>query len=234
MYKVMIIEDDAKLCSIIKEHMEKYGYIIYQAMNFNNIEEEIANIKPDILILDINLPYYDGFYICRSVRRNYSIPIIITSARSETMDQVLAIELGADDYIVKPMNLDVFMVKVKAALRRAYGEYSSKLSIDYTGSLCLDEDNFQLKYNKKATVLSKNEYKLAKIFIENKDRIITREEIFEALWDTQDFVDENTLTVNITRLRNRLSELDINDAIKTKRGVGYIFDYKVLEESKYE
>ncbi|WP_160680455.1 response regulator transcription factor [Clostridium sp. C8-1-8] len=232
MYKVMIIEDDEKLCAIVKEHMERYGYITYEVKDFNRIEKEIEDIKPDILILDINLPYYDGFYICRAVRKKYNIPIIITSARSDTMDQVLAIELGADDYIIKPMNLELLMVKVKAALRRAYGEYSSNSSIEESIELKLDEANFQLKYDEKSTILSKNEYKLAKLFIENKDRIISREEIFEALWDTQDFVDENTLTVNITRLRNRLAELGIDNIIKTKRGVGYIFDYKVLEELK--
>jgi DNA-binding response OmpR family regulator len=232
MYKVMIIEDDEKLGSIVKEHMERYGYITYEVKDFNRIEKEIEDIKPDILILDINLPYYDGFYICRAVRKNYNIPIIITSARSDTMDQVLAIELGADDYIIKPMNLELLMVKVKATLRRAYGEYSINSSIEESIELKLDEANFQLKYHEKSTNLSKNEYKLAKLFIENKDRIISREEIFEALWDTQDFVDENTLTVNITRLRNRLAELGIDNIIKTKRGVGYILDYKVLEELK--
>ncbi|GKU28351.1 response regulator transcription factor [Clostridium folliculivorans] len=234
MYKLMIIEDDIMLCSMIKEHLERYGYSIYIVENFNDMENEIFRAKPDLLILDINLPYYDGFYICKAVRKNSSIPIIITSARSETMDQVLAIELGADDYVTKPINLDIFMVKMKAVLRRTYGEYSSANSNNSVGYLNLDAGNFQLSYKNKLVALTKNEYKLIKLLIDNKDRITTREEIFEALWDTESFVDENTLTVNMTRLKNKLSEAGINNIIKTKRGVGYIFDYSVLKGEENE
>ncbi|GFZ31489.1 transcriptional regulator [Clostridium zeae] len=234
MYKIMLVEDDIMLCSMIKEHLEKYGYTIYVVKNFNIVENEIYEAKPDLLILDINLPYYDGFYICKAVRKNSSIPIIITSARSETMDQVLAIELGADDYVTKPINLDIFMVKVKSVLRRTYGEYASANSNNSIGYLNLDEGNFQLSYKEKVVVLSKNEYKLIKLLMENKDRIITREEIFDTLWDSESFVDENTLTVNITRLRNKFSEIGIENIIKTKRGIGYIFDYSVTKGEKNE
>jgi DNA-binding response OmpR family regulator len=234
MYKLMLVEDDIMLCSMIKEQLEKYGYTIYIVENFNNIENEIYRAKPDLLILDINLPYYDGFYICKAVRKNSSVPIIITSARSETMDQVLAIELGADDYVTKPINLDIFMAKVKSVLRRTYGEYSSAKSNNSIGYLNLDEGNFQLSYRGKVESLTKNEYKLIKILMDNKDRITTREEIFEALWDTDNFVDENTLTVNITRLKNKLAEVGINNIIKTKRGIGYIFDYSVIKGEENE
>ena len=230
MYKVMIIEDDIKLSSFIKENIEKYDYLVYEATNFNNIEEEFHNIKPDLLLLDINLPYYDGFYFCKAIRRNSNIPIIIISARSNEMDQVMAIELGADDYVVKPFKLEILISKVKAALRRAYGEYSTKENKNFNiDDICIDEDNFKVLYKDNHIELSKNELKLMKKLIENRNKIVSREELFQELWDDYNFVDDNTLTVNITRLRNKFLELGVENIIKTKRGVGYVLDYSRLE-----
>lgn len=230
MYKIMLIEDDIVLSSMIKEYIEKYGYIVYEQKEFDNIEKKFDEIKPHLVLLDINLPYYDGFYICRAIRKKSSVPIIITSARSGEMDQVMAIEFGADDYITKPLKLEVLLAKVKAAFRRVYGEYSAKESNDLLmGKLRLDTNNFNMCYNKKNVELSKNEYKIIKKFVENKDRVITREELFEELWDDLTFVDDNTLTVNITRVKAKFMELGINDIIKNKRGVGYIFNYSKLE-----
>jgi DNA-binding response OmpR family regulator len=230
MYKIMLIEDDIVLSSMIKEYIEKYGFTVYEQKDFNNIEGQFDEIKPHLVLLDINLPYYDGFYICRSIRKKSRVPIIITSARSGEMDQVMAIELGADDYITKPLKLEVLLAKVKAAFRRVYGEYSSKDNKELLiGELRLNTNNFNMAYKKKAVELSKNEYKIIKKFIENKDRIISREELFEEIWDDLTFVDDNTLTVNITRVKARFMELGINDIIKNKRGIGYIFNYSKLE-----
>lgn len=230
MYKIMLIEDDIVLSSMIKEYIEKYGFTVYEQKDFNNIEGQFEEIKPHLVLLDINLPYYDGFYICRSIRKKSRVPIIITSARSGEMDQVMAIELGADDYITKPLKLEVLLAKVKAAFRRVYGEYSSKDNKELLiGELRLDTNNFNMAYKKKAVELSKNEYKIIKKLIENKDRIISREELFEEIWDDLTFVDDNTLTVNITRVKARFMELGINDIIKNKRGIGYIFNYSKLE-----
>jgi DNA-binding response OmpR family regulator len=235
MYKIMLIEDDIVLSSMIKEYIEKYGYMVYEPKDFDNIEHQFDEIKPHLVLLDINLPYYDGFYICRAIRRKSSVPIIITSARSGEMDQVMAIELGADDYITKPLKLEVLLAKVKAAFRRVYGEYSLKENKDLIiGELKLDTNNFSMVYNKKSVELSKNEYKIIKKFIENKDRPISREELFEELWDDLTFVDDNTLTVNITRVKARFMELGINNIIKNKRGIGYIFDYSKLEGESNE
>lgn len=230
MYKLMLIEDDIKLSSFIKEYLEKYKYIVYEQQDFNSIEQEFEIIKPDLVILDINLPYCDGFYLCRAIRQKSKVPIIITSARSGEMDQVMAIELGADDYITKPFKLEILMAKVKAALRRAYGEYSLKESNELRiNGLYLDENSFKMSYKNKSIELSKNEYKLVKKFIENKDKIISRDELFEELWDDFTFVDDNTLTVNITRIKNKFMELGVKDIIKTKRRVGYLFNYSVLD-----
>lgn len=230
MYKVMLIEDDMELTSLIKDYLEKYDYSVHEQTDFNSILEDFEKIQPDLVLLDINLPYYDGFYLCRAIRKKSTVPIIITSARSGEMDQVMAIELGADDYMTKPFTFDILLAKVKAAIRRTYGAYSVKNSILSVGNLILYENSFKMCFKEKMVELSKNEYKLVKNFIENKDRIITREELFEQLWDDVSFVDDNTLTVNISRIKNKFLQLGINGIISTKRGVGYIFNYKVLEE----
>lgn len=235
MYKIMLIEDDMKLSSMIKEYIERYGYIVYEQDDFNNIENEFDKISPHLVLLDINLPYFDGFYICRALRKKSNLPIIITSARSGEMDQVMAIELGADDYITKPLRLELLLAKIKAALRRVYGEYAAKEEKELSvGQLYLDSSNFKVCFKGKNIDLSKNEYKLLKKIIENKNRIITREELFEELWDDFTFVDDNTLTVNMTRIKTKLADFGIKDVIKTKRGVGYIFDYIALEADNYE
>ncbi|MEW8955450.1 response regulator transcription factor [Clostridium sp.] len=230
MYKILIIEDDAKLSSFTKEYLERYNYSVYEVTDFNNIEEEFQSIKPDLLLLDINLPYYDGFYFCRALRKNSNIPIIIISARSNDMDQVMAIELGADDYVTKPFKLEILLSKVKAALRRTYGEYAIRENNQLNvGDIYIDEDNFKLLYEGREVELSKNEFKLIKKLIEKKNRIVSREELFQELWDDYNFVDDNTLTVNITRLKNKFLSLGVKNIIKTKRGVGYILDYRALD-----
>lgn len=231
MYKLMIIEDDIKLSSLVKEYFEKYDYKVYEVREFKDIKKEFDEINPDLLLLDINLPYYDGFYLCRVIRKKSNIPIIIVSARNGEMDQVMGIELGADDYISKPFKLEILMSKVKAALRRSYGEYSIKISNELRiNKFNLDESSFRMNYKENSVELSKNEYKLVKKFIENKDKIVTREELLEVLWDDTSFVDDNSLTVNITRIKNKFMELGIEDVVKTKRGVGYFFNSSSIEE----
>jgi DNA-binding response OmpR family regulator len=234
MYKVMLIEDDMELASLIKECLEKYKYSVYEQKDFNSILEHFKEIQPDLVLLDINLPYYDGFYLCRAIRKKSKVPIIITSARSGDLDQVMAIELGADDYMTKPFTFEILLAKVKAAIRRTYGEYSIKSSHLTVDSLILYENTLKMSFKEKMVELSKNEYKLIKHFIENKERIITREELFEQLWDDVSFVDDNTLTVNISRIKSKFSQLGIKELIKTKRGVGYIFDYHMLEVGQNE
>ncbi|ETI70127.1 response regulator transcription factor [Neobacillus vireti] len=231
MYKIMLIEDDRELCSLVKEYLEKYKYMVYEPTDFNSILEQFEQVQPDLVLLDINLPYFDGFYLCRAMRKKSKVPIIITSARSGELDQVMAIELGADDYLTKPFTFEVLLAKVKAALRRAYGEYSTNNTSHLTvQQLTLYEDSFKMTFNEKIVELSKNEYKLVKYFIENKDRIITREELIEQLWDDIAFVDDNTLTVNISRIKNKFLQLGIKGLIQTKRSVGYLFNHQLLAE----
>jgi DNA-binding response OmpR family regulator len=230
MPKIMIIEDDEKLRKQVCEVLESNHYEIYAVNDFHNVEADFKEISPDLVILDINLPEYDGNYYCRIFRRISNKPIIITSARNSETDQILGMELGADDYVVKPFNIQVLLAKINAVMRRLYGEYKEeeKSEILHVQGILLDEKSFKISYRQKTEELSKNEFKLLKKFMENNNQVISREELLEEIWDESDFVDDNTLTVNVTRLKNKLGELGICNAIRTKRGLGYIMDTEHL------
>ncbi|MBS8263973.1 DNA-binding response regulator [Mesobacillus boroniphilus] len=230
MYKIMLIEDDPQLCGLIKENLERYGYNVALPSNFMNIEEEFLTIDPDLVLLDINLPYYDGYYLCRSFRQKSTIPILMISARSQEMDQIMAIELGADDFITKPFTFDMLQSKVKATIRRVYGEYAFKDEKNScVGPLCLKEKTLSLEYMDTKVELSKNVFKLMKKLMENANSFISREELIEEVWDSVTFVDDNTLTVNMTRIKQTLSEMGLKDLIKSKRGVGYMLQYPAVD-----
>lgn len=225
MLKILIIEDDIRLRNLIKDSLDRYGYNVVCVENFFDIEAIFEKEKPQLVLLDINLPCYDGFYYCRVFRRNSKVPIVIISARNGEFEQMMTMELGADDYVVKPFSIELLAAKVRAVIRRVYGEYSviDSSNIQVCG-ISIDERNFKIQYRQKIIELSKNEFKLIKKFLEKKDTIISREELLAELWDEFNFIDDNTLTVNVTRAKNRLSELGIEGVIKTKRGSGYIFD----------
>lgn len=229
MSKLCIIEDDFKLCELIKGYLEESGYDVHIVEDFINIAEEINREKPDLILLDINLPYFDGYYVCRDIRSKSNIPIIIISARSRERDQVLAIDLGADDYMTKPFKLEILHSKIKAVLRRTYGEYAYTPKEAKEEVLYLEEKDFTVHFKDKAIELTKNEFKLINKFLLNPGKVIKRGELFQELWDEECFIDENTLTVNITRAKNIFKELGIYNIIKTKRGVGYIFDHSVIK-----
>lgn len=226
MAKIMVIEDDAKLANQMKEVLTAYEYEVVLVEEFNKVEAIFEEEQPDLVILDINLPHFDGNYYCRIFRRKSKVPILMTSARNSDMDQIFSMELGADDYLVKPFQLQMLLTKVKVLFRRSYGEYAKVESelVEQVKGIQLDHKGFKVTYQKQTKELSKNEYKLLKRFLEHKDEVISREDLLEELWDESSFVDDNTLTVNVTRLKNKLSELGMDQVIKTKRGAGYIFD----------
>jgi DNA-binding response OmpR family regulator len=228
----MIIEDDVQLRNQIKEVLLSYHYEVYAVESFRDVEEQFVKAEPHLVLLDINLPYYDGNYYCRIFRKHSNIPIIITSARNSDMDQILGMELGADEYIVKPFNIQVLIAKVNALVRRLYGDYADgESSRDITlYGIVLDNAGFKVSFHSRSQELSKNEYKLLKKFMQNADKVISREELLEEIWDESSFVDDNTLTVNVTRVKNKLADLGIEDVIKTKRGAGYLFDTKTLSK----
>lgn len=226
MAKILIIEDDRKLNILMKEYLLKYSFEVIDIQNFRAVEAEILAAKADLILLDINLPYLDGFYLCRFIRKKLTVPIIIVSARDSDMEQIMGIELGADDYLVKPFHLDLLLTKIKASLRRVYGEYANAYpTLTGSNGLILNPNNFKMTYEGKDTELSKNEFRLMKKLLENNNCVVTREDLLMELWDDQTFVEDNTLTVNITRLKAKLEELGIHQVIKTLRGTGYLLEW---------
>lgn len=230
MYKIMIIEDDNSLCTIMQEILEKYDYQVYVPKDLRNLEEQFKENNPDLVLLDINLPYYDGFHICRAFRRESRVPIIFISARNGEMDQVMGIEIGADEYITKPFSLEILLSKIKSVLRRVYGEYSKNGEARVVvNSFYIDEKNFKMHYKGQAVELTKTEFKLIKKLFGERDSMIIREDLLEEMWDENFIANDNALTVNITRIKGKLLDIGINGVIKTKRGVGYYFDTVVLK-----
>lgn len=230
MNKILIVEDDVKLNGLMKEFIEKYGYEVCLINDFRNIEKEFTDAKPDMILLDINLPYSDGFQLCRTFRRESDIPIIFISARSSELEQIRGLEMGADDYIVKPFNFELLLAKIQAAFRRSYGGYSlDKNIITASNGLVLNKNSFEISRNNTSLEVSKKEFRLLSKLVQNENAIVTREELLEELWDETYFVDDHTLTVNVTRVKNKLAELGLEDAIKTKRGAGYIYQSKEMQ-----
>ncbi|MEK5028215.1 response regulator transcription factor [Paenibacillus sp. FSL M7-1046] len=235
LFKIMIVEDDTRIRTLLTDILRKYGYEVVAVEDFLHVEALFEQEAPQLVLLDLNLPYYDGFYYCRVFRRKTTVPILIISARDEEASQVLCMELGADDYIVKPLNVQVLLAKIMAILRRGYGEYAHKPeAVQAALPFLLDDRNFSISRSGKVEELSKNEYKLLKKLLEKRDTIVTREELLEELWDDVHFVVDNTLTVNVTRVKNKLLSLGFQDVIKVKRGVGYIFDSSSMGGSSDE
>lgn len=219
----MLVEDDRKITELIKVHLERYGYKMYLVDNFSDIKNEFAQNKPDLVLMDINLPFFDGFYWCSAIRSISKVPIIFISARDSDMDQVMAIENGGDDFITKPFSYDVLLAKIKGILRRVYGSYAAGDN-DYVrlGDLVLYSDKNVIEFRNKGTEMSKTEFALLYHLVKNINKIVTRDELLEILWSDTEFIDDNTLSVNVTRVRKKLESIGINDAITTKRGQGYI------------
>lgn len=222
-FRIFIVEDDEKIANILKDELQRYFYIAYIAKDYANIKREFLEFNPDLVILDINLPRYDGYYWCRQIRTVSKVPIIFISARSGDIDQVRAIENGADDFIVKPFNLELAMAKIKSILRRAYGEYAIATSSDVLEikGLFLNRNQNTVTYKDKTEELSPKEFGLLVALAQNEGSIVSREELLLAIWDDTDFVDDNTLSVNVTRLRKRLEDIGLKNVIETKRGLGY-------------
>ncbi len=223
MHKVMIVEDDPKIARHLSDLLQKYGFEANMITQFNNISEEFQSYNPHLVLLDINLPYYDGFYWCRQIRLISTCPVIFISARTGEMDQVMALENGGDDFITKPFHPEVVMAKVRSQIRRAYGEYAfanQERMINLQG-LQLYPERLELTYQKQTVLLTKKEAEIIEMLMDRYPRVAGREDLLAKLWDDQTFVDENTLNVNITRVRKKLMELGIEDAVETIRGVGY-------------
>ncbi|AWX54112.1 DNA-binding response regulator [Brevibacillus brevis] len=222
MSTIMIVEDDPKINQLLQEQLEKYGFQTVNVEHFDRVMEVFTQGRPDLVLLDVNLPKFDGFYWCRQMRQESNCPILFISARESKMDQVMALENGADDYITKPFDYDVVLAKIRSQLRRAYGQYApqeGERTVEVAG-LKLFLERMELSMYDTKIELSKKEALLLEALMNQHPRVVSRERLLEKLWDEQ-FVDENTLNVYITRVRGKLKDLGLEGAVETVRGSGY-------------
>ncbi|MED3661038.1 response regulator transcription factor [Ureibacillus sp. FSL K6-8385] len=223
--RIYIIEDDYKIATLLAENLKKYQYEVEIVKNFDEIVEECLAFSPHLILLDINLPSYDGYYWCRQLRQYTKCPIIFISARSGEMDQIFALENGGDDFITKPFNYEIVLAKIKSHLRRSYGEYSSRQEerTVQLGQLTLYLERMELHVRNVEIPLQKKECAILNLLMREAPKVVSREKLLEELWDDQAFVDENTLNVNMTRVRKKLAEYGVQSVIETVRGAGYRF-----------
>ncbi|CEG22747.1 Response regulator protein GraR [Planococcus massiliensis] len=220
--KVYIVEDDPAIYQALKEGLQKWGLEAVGPESFQEILTGFMEQKPHLVIMDIQLPVYDGFHWCREIRSISKVPIIFLSSRDHPMDMVMAMQMGADDYVQKPFHSDVLIAKIQATLRRvySYGEESSDVK-EWNGAV-IDLKRGLIRRDEREVELTKNEFFILSVLVDAKDEIVSRDELIRKLWDDERFVNDNTLTVNVTRLRQKLAELDLGDAIITKKGLGYV------------
>ncbi|MBV7392326.1 MULTISPECIES: two-component system response regulator SapR [Enterococcus] len=221
MAKIMIVEDEAVIAGLIRDELIKWRYDVFQVTQFNDVFADFEIEEPQLVLLDINLPVYDGYYWCQKIREVSKVPIIFISSRNTNMDQIMAMNMGADDYITKPFQVDILMAKINALLRRSYN-YAESGEIMSHNDITLNLDNSSMEINGEMIDLSKNEYRLLYILMKQHGKILSRDKLLRALWDDERFVDDNTLTVNINRLRRKIEDAGIKDYIVTKVGQGYI------------
>ena len=221
MYKILIVEDDPGIARAVAASAEKWGLSARCVENFRNVLEEFAAYGPHLVLLDISLPAYNGYYWCSEIRKVSKVPIIFISSASDNMNIVMAMNMGADDFIAKPFDKNVLMAKIQAVLRRTYDFALIPPALEHRGAVLNTGDN-TLVYDKQVIDLTKNEYRILFALMESKGKIVSREKLMERLWETDNFVDDNTLTVNVNRLRKKLDSAGLDHFITTKFGVGYI------------
>lgn len=221
MQKILIVEDDEKLRSELEIFLNNNGYEAESLKTFDNTINDILDINPNLILLDINLPGVDGEYVCKEIRKISNVPIIIVTSRDSEIDELLSINYGADHYITKPFNIQILLAKIASLLRRSNISNGAYEKID-AKDFILNISNSTIEKNDKIITLTKNEYKILRYLTQNRGKIVSREDIMESLWESESFIDDNTLSVNITRLRAKLEELDLKDLIETRRGQGYI------------
>ena len=221
MQKILIIEDDEKLRKELETFLNKNGFIATSLKKFDNAVEDIQKIQADLLLLDINLPYTDGEFICKEVRKISNVPIIMVTSRDNEMDELLSLNYGADQYVTKPYNIQILLAKIVGLLKRNQNAGNNPDKID-CGEFVLNTAGRIAEKEDNKVELTKNEYKILQYLLENVGKVVTRDSIMMKLWESDDFIDDNTLTVNVTRLRKKLELAGLSDYIKTKKGVGYI------------
>lgn len=223
MYKIMIVEDDRTIANAVADHLRKWEYEVKCAENLKNVQEEFIAFEPQLVLMDILLPFYNGFHWCSAIRKISKVPIVFLSSASDNMNIVMAMNMGGDDFIEKPFDLNVLTAKVQAILRRTYS-FQGNLNVLERGGVILNLNDASVVYEGEKLELTKNDFKILQILMENAEKIVERDRIMERLWESDEFIDDNTLTVNVTRLRKKLESIGIENYIKTKKGIGYLIE----------
>ncbi|WP_098749416.1 response regulator transcription factor [Paenibacillus sp. EZ-K15] len=226
MYTILIVEDDERIADKLKSAISKYDFNVRITEDFSRVMDIFTDTKPDLILLDVNLPKFDGFYWCRQIRTQSHCPIIFISARDSGMDQIMALENGADDYITKPFDMELVLAKIRSHLRRAVGAYASGQEDEHTvesAGLIIYPERFVVTYGDESAELTQKEAALLTMLMEKDGRVVSRERLLDLMWEDQHFIDDNTLNVYITRVRRKLRELGAGDLIETVRGAGYRF-----------
>lgn len=220
MYRILLVEDDPVIFTQVSSHLTKWGYEVQGVSDFGDVLSDVAGFEPHLVLMDIGLPFYNGYYWCGEIRKVSKVPILFLSSASDNMNIIMAVNMGGDDFIAKPFDLEVLAAKIQAVLRRAYSFQESSSLLEY-GGVILNMTDMSFLYKGEKRELSKNEFRILQILFEKAGNAVTREEIMRRLWDDECFVDDNTLTVNVNRLRKVLEGAGLRDFILTKKGVGY-------------
>lgn len=220
MYKIYMVEDDPIIAKTVKNHLESWDYEVTLVSDFSNVAAEVKACNPHLILMDIKLPACNGYYWCQEIRKDSKVPIIFLSSASDNMNIVMAVNMGGDDFVAKPFDLDVLTVKIQAMLRRSYDFLDISDGLEYEG-MVLSLGDATVTYNGNKTDLTRNELKILQTLLENKGKIVTRDMLMTKIWESDDYIDENTLSVNVNRLRKKLAEMGLNDLITTKKGMGY-------------
>jgi DNA-binding response OmpR family regulator len=221
MYKILIVEDDDVIAKVVSEHLDRWGFEVHCAQDFSNVLGDFVKFEPHLVLMDISLPFYNGYYWCAEIRKLSSTPVIFISSVSDNMNIVMAVNMGGDDFIPKPFDLEVLRVKIQALLRRTYSYNEQSVWLEHKGILFNTLDG-TIMYQDQKIELTRNEFKIMHVLFENIGRTVSREQIMKRLWDDDCFVDDNTLTVNMNRLRKKLEEASITGLIQTRKGIGYM------------
>ena len=219
----MIVEDEAVIAQSIKMHMEGWGYDVVCVENFQEVLQIFISEQPQLVLMDISLPFYNGYHWCDAIRKISKVPVIFISSASDNMNIVMAVNMGGDDFVAKPFDLDVLQAKIQALLRRTYDFAGDSHLMEHKGMI-FDTGKGLVTYEDRHVELTKNEMGILRTLLEQKGKIVTRDKLMEKLWESDSFIDDNTLTVNVARLRKKLEETGVRDMIKTRKGIGYVVD----------
>ena len=220
MYKIFIVEDDEMIAAGLKRHLENWGDAVECAQDLGNVMLEFVRAAPQLVLMDIKLPFYNGYHWCSEIRKISKVPVIFLSSAADNMNIVMAVNMGGDDFIAKPFDLDVLTVKIQAMLRRSYDFVSQSVVLEHRGAM-LNLTEAVLVYGSEKLELTKNELRILQVLMENKEKVVARDTLMTKLWESDSYVDENTLSVNVNRLRKKLESAGLSDFIQTKKGIGY-------------